>query len=97
MADTLYFSKYNIFSGLRDSDSFFILNLLTGNADILDAEEGQRVLEGKFNDRQQYIEKGYLADRDEEEKLFRKAYLDFIDQMAKSEIQHFYFTNYTCN
>lgn len=97
MADTLYFSKYNIFSGLRDSDSFFILNLLTGNADILDAEEGQRVLEGKFNDRQQYIEKGYLADRDEEEKLFRNAYLDFIDQMDKSEIQLFYVPHYTCN
>ena len=35
----MYFSKYNIVSEIKDSDSFYIANLLTGNADIIDAQK----------------------------------------------------------
>ncbi len=44
------FSKHNIFSKISGSDNYFIVNLLTGNADILTAPEGQQVqqLRGMF-------------------------------------------------
>ena len=37
------YSKYNIFSKIRDSENFFIINLLTGNADILDTEDAEKL------------------------------------------------------
>ena len=93
----MHFSRHNIFSKLKDSDNYFILNILTGNADILDPDEGARVEKGEFLDRKQYIDKGYLIDEAEEEKLYRKAYLDFLDLSGSSEIQIFYVPDYSCN
>ena len=37
------YSRYNIFSKIRDSENFFIINLLTGNADILNPDEAKKV------------------------------------------------------
>ena len=36
-------------------------------------------------------------DSDEEARLYRKKYLDFIDSREKDEIQLFFITNYSCN
>ena len=98
------YSKYNIFSKIRDSDNYFIVNLLTGNADILtpdDAEKIKIIQEGKpFNDNRffkELLEKGYLIDEQEETKLYRNKYLDFIDSREKDEVQLFFITNYSCN
>ena len=98
------FSKYNIFSKIRDSENSFIINLLTGNADILnpaDAEKlhvirnGGTVADPDFTG--QLTEKGYLIEDAEEERLYRNKYLDFIDSRDKDEIQIFFVTNYSCN
>ena len=40
----MYFSKHNIFSKIKDSDNFFIVNSLSGNADILTPEDAEKVL-----------------------------------------------------
>lgn len=97
------FSKYNIISKIRDSEKYFIINQLSGNADILDPEEAGKY-ERYINDSQtdddflqELISKGYLADQDEEQKLFRKRYLDFLDSRETDEIQLFFVTNYSCN
>ena len=98
------YSKYNIFSKIRDSENFFIINLLTGNADILTFDDaiklelirkGETIPDERFAN--ELSEKGYLIDESEETTLYRKKYLDFIDSRDKDEIQIFFVTNYSCN
>ncbi len=98
------YSKYNILSKIRDSENYFIVNLLSGNADIIglkDAEKlnvmksGELLSDDDFT--RELAEKGYLIEEGEEQKLYRKKYLDFIDSRDKDEIQIFFVTNYSCN
>jgi len=98
------YSKYNIFSKIRDSENYFIINLLTGNADILsesDAVEIESIRRGEAGLGKDIVneltEKGYLLEEAEEIKLYRSRYLDFIDSRDKDEIQIFFVTNYSCN
>ena len=100
----MIYSRYNIFSKIRDSENHFIINLLTGNADILSHEEAKKVealRAGSIADTSEFAdelaEKGYLADEAEEEHLYRSRYLDFIDSRDSDEIQIFFVTNYSCN
>jgi uncharacterized protein len=98
------YSKYNILSKIRDSENWFILNLLTGNADIITAAEasviesirqGVAVAEDDF--KSELAEKGYMLEEADESRLYREKYLDFLDSREKDEIQIFFVTNYTCN
>ncbi len=97
------YSKHNIFSRVTGSENFFIVNLLSGNADILYSPEAHMVkdfLEGKEiteEFRMNLTEKGYLVDEKEEERLYRHKYLDFIDTREKDELQLFFVPNYSCN
>jgi len=98
------YSRYNIFSKIRDSENYFIINLLTGNADILSPDEAEKVksvIEFQPVADQQFTseltEKGYLLEEQEEVSLYRSRYLDFIDSRENDEIQIFFVTNYSCN
>jgi uncharacterized protein len=97
------YSKYNIFSKVRNSENYFILNLLSGNADILNAPEAEKIKAFKDGKLLPYdlathlAEKGYIIDEAEEKRLYNKRYLDFIDSRDKDEIQIFFVTNYSCN
>jgi uncharacterized protein len=98
------YSKYNIFSKIRDSENYFIINLLTGNADIFGAADAERlkaIIDGKDSSHNSFsrelAEKGYLAEEEAEKKLYRSRYLDFLDSRGKDEIQLFFVTNYSCN
>lgn len=98
------YSKFNIFSKIRDSENFFIINLLTGNADILsidDAEKLNFIKNGKPVSDKEFVnevtDKGYLIEEEREIELYRNRYLDFIDSRDKDEIQIFFVTNYSCN
>jgi len=98
------YSKFNIFSKIRDSENFFIINLLTGNADILsnsDAEKLKLFKNGETHPDQKFTnelaEKGYLIEESEENRLYRNKYLDFVDSRDEEEIQLFFVTNYSCN
>lgn len=92
-----YFSKYNIFSRIRNSENYFILNPLSGNADILDPHKAREIREENYRDIDEYVEKGYLVNRDEEEKNFKSQYERFIKNRDSSEIQIFYVPGYSCN
>lgn len=98
------FSKHNIFSKIRDSENYFIVNPLSGNADILnhdDAEklriisDGGNITDLEFID--ELTEKGYLSDEASEKRIYMNKYLDFLDSREKDEIQIFFVTNYSCN
>ena len=91
------YSKHNIFSRIAGSENFYIVNPLSMHADILDADEAQAYIDKNISDPQSYIERGYLVDPAEEEKLFKNKYLDFIDEREKDEIQLFFTPWYTCN
>jgi len=98
------YSKYNILSKIRDSDNYFIINLLTGNADILtetDAGKIESIRKGDAGSGKDIVneltEKGYLLEETDEIRLYRSRYLDFLDSRDKDEIQIFFVTNYSCN
>jgi uncharacterized protein len=100
----MYYSKYNIFSKIRDSENFFVINLLSGSADILSADDakkleaihrGESITDNSFS--AELAEKGYLINESDERKLYLKRYLDYIDSRDKDEIQIFFVTNYSCN
>lgn len=98
------FSAYNIFSKIKDSDNYYIVNLLTGSADILASSEAEKVTqikEGKDVDDLEFLnelkEKGYMVDENEEKKLYNQKYLDFLDSRDTDEVQLFYVPGYTCN
>lgn len=101
----IQYSKFNIVSRIRDSDKYFVVNQLSGNADILTEKEAQKILNYKNNEPSntedsfinELVSKGYLADPDAEEKLFRRLYLDFLDSREDDEVQLFLVTNYSCN
>ena len=99
----MIYSKHNIFSRITGSDNFFIVNLLSGSADILNpAEAGmlQEFLDGNQiaeEFRMNLAEKGYLVNEKEEERLYRNRYLDFLDSRDGDEVQLFFVPNYSCN
>ena len=98
------YSKFNIFSKIKDSENYFIVNLLSGNADILGVDEAAKMKaimneetspDNSFSG--ELAEKGYISEKADENKLYRKKYLDFLDSRNKDEIQLFFVTNYSCN
>jgi uncharacterized protein len=90
-------SKHNIISRIADSGEYFIVNLLSGNADIIDEKTHQSILENSFENQSELLEKGYLVKPDEEQKLFRSRYLDFLDSREGDEVQIFFVPWYSCN
>jgi len=99
----MIYSKHNIFSKINESENYFIVNLLNGSADILNPAEGSMVqdfLDGKpipAEFHTNLVEQGYLVDSKGEERLYRRKYLDFIDERDEEEIQLFFVPNYSCN
>jgi uncharacterized protein len=97
------FSRHNIFSRISGSENWFIVNPLTGNADILSPAEGQMLrnyLDGK-DGHPGFIEelttKGYILSEQDEKQLYRSKYLDFTDARDQDEVQIFFVPNYNCN
>lgn len=96
-------SKHNIVSKVLDTDQYFAVNLLSGNADLLSQEEAKALLsfeEGKIIDpdlQQDLADKGYLASTELENKKYRNSYFDFVDQRDDEEVQLFFVPNYSCN
>ena len=96
-------SKHNIISKVKDQEDFFIVNLLTGHADLLEPEEADQISmikkgaspEDSFAEI--LTEKGYLSDADDEKRLYRKRYFDFLKARDTEEIQLFLILNYSCN
>jgi uncharacterized protein len=91
------FSKYNIFSKIRGSENYYLVNILSGNADILPAEKANEIITGNFTDTDEYIEKGYIVDEKAEKKLYMNKYLEFLENRDKDEVQIFFVPWYTCN
>jgi uncharacterized protein len=90
-------SRHNILTKIHGRDGWLIANLLSGEADLLDAEEGARLARGEISSAEDLAAKGYLVDPEEEQRRYRAAYLDFVEARATDEIQLFYVPTYACN
>lgn len=93
----MIFSKHNIFAPVSDSENYFIVNLLSGNADIIDNAKALELQNEIFNDREELIDKGYLVDETEEKNLFEQKYKEFISEREADEVQIFFVPTYSCN
>jgi len=95
----LALSRYNIISRFETGkgSSYFLVNPLSGHADILNEEEHQKLLNGNFPDQQLLLEKGYLVEPAQEQARFREAYLRFTEDRDKDELQIFFVPTYACN
>ncbi len=89
-------SKYNVVSKIKDANDYFVINALSGNADILDEVTYLDLMSGNSQDIR-FAEKGYMVDPEEEKRRFHKEYLTFLDEREKDELQLFFVTNYSCN
>jgi uncharacterized protein len=90
-------SRFNIVSRVRDADAYLVANLLSGQADVLGLEDGERLARGELVHEADLVAKGYLVDPDEEERRYRRAYLDFVASRETDEVQIFYVPTYACN
>ena len=93
------YSEHNIVSQIRGTDNYFIANVLSKNADIIEAEPARRYLAGTLRPEEirDFKGKGYISDPDAEAALYRKRYLDFIEARDSSEVQLFFVPTYACN
>jgi uncharacterized protein len=100
------FSRHNIVGRLSDADGSFIINPLTRNADLLDPATAREIEQagmasgtppGIFRNEAEAMKRGYLLDPAEEARLYRSAYLDFLDRRDASEVQIFFVPWYACN
>ncbi len=97
------YSSQNILSKVKESENHFIVNLLTGNADILtplEAEKLELIRNGGTADPEfsnEMAEKGYLTNTETEKKHFRLQYYNALDERDQEEVQLFFILNYSCN
>ncbi len=97
MTDTLKPSRFNIISGLKDNSNYVILNLLSGNADIISAEELKALEQPNNPATATFKKRGYLTDPEKEIISYRMAYMDFLEERDKEEVQLFFIPTYACN
>lgn len=90
-------SKHNILTRVHDDQQWLLVNLLAGQADILEPELGERLARGDWPEDGELAEKGYLVDPAEEQRRYRAAYLDFTESRQNDEVQIFYVPTYACN
>lgn len=90
-------SKHNILTRVAGSDRWLLVNLLSGQADLLAAHDGERLSKGELVNEAELAEKGYLVDPVEEQRRYQAAYRAFLEGRASDEVQLFYVPSYACN
>lgn len=96
-AEALAPSRHNILGQVGGPHRWFIVNPLSRHADLLSRSEAEQIRAGAVADPAEWAAKGYLVDPDEEERRFRRAYLDFLAARAEDELQLFFAPWYACN
>ncbi len=90
-------SRFNIVAPVRGTDRHYVVNLLSGQADLLSAEEVRLLTQPGQGYTDDMIGRGYVVDPAEEDRRYRQAYLDFLDGRDDDEVQLFYVPSYACN
>ncbi len=90
-------SPYNILSEVSGSDKFIVVNSLSGHADLLTRQEVNMLKHPGASPPEDFIVKGYIADPEEEQQRYQMAYIDFLEQRSREELQLFFAPTYLCN
>jgi uncharacterized protein len=90
-------SRHTILITSRNSGKPYLINLLSGHADILDPNEEEQIRTGRIPNSPDFAEKGYAVNEAEEINRYREAYLHFLDEREKDEIQLIFVPTYACN
>ncbi|HQF54952.1 MAG TPA: radical SAM protein [Fibrobacteria bacterium] len=94
----MQWSKHNIVGRTRPAGTPFVVNLLSGNADLLDEVSAAPLFAGEAPvDPSEWTAKGYWVDEPEEQRRWKRAYLDFLDARERDEVQIFFVPWYGCN
>ncbi|MBN2442499.1 MAG: radical SAM protein [Spirochaetales bacterium] len=70
------FSKHNILGKIKNSIDYFLINMLSGGADILDEETAVKIGKGSFPQKEDLEQKGYLINEEDEKILFINSYCE---------------------
>ncbi len=89
-------SAHNIISPIKEGDKYLIVNLLSGNADMLSYDE-MKILEEANKYPQEFINKGYISNPDNEKLDYQLKYINFLEERETEEIQLFFVPTYNCN
>lgn len=90
-------SRHNILIASRNTGKTYLINLLSGHADMLDPPEAEQIRNGWLPQNPDFAEKGYVVDEAEEITRYREAYLNFLDDRERDEIQLIFIPTYACN
>jgi len=91
-------SKHNIFSPVNEGREHIVVNVLSGNADILSEKEFTLLKNSSVGEYPaDFIEKGYVADPVQESLDYRLKYIEFLEERENEEIQLFFVPTYACN
>jgi uncharacterized protein len=90
-------SRFNIISRIKDSSSYFIVNILSGQADILSVGEMLFLSGGSSDIPEEFTQKGYWVNPGEEDLEYRLRYIDYLEQREQEEVQVFFAPTYQCN
>lgn len=94
----MQFSAHNIWGRFPGGSEGYIVNLLSGQADLLDANALATLDSRKVPEPcDEWLAKGYVVEPSAEEARYRAAYLDFLDARDKDEVQIFFVPWYACN
>lgn len=93
----MIYSKHNVFGRIKNSDKWFLINPLWGNADILESEHAERYKSGNAIDDAEFIASNYVVEEEEEQRYYRSEYLRHLDERDNDEVQLFFVPWYTCN
>ncbi len=90
-------SKHNILTQVAGSESWLLVNLLAGQADLLDADTAARFQRGELLDPEAFAAKGYLVEPAEEARRYAAAKEKFAEGQKDDEVQLFFVPSYACN
>ncbi|MBN2533924.1 MAG: radical SAM protein [Spirochaetales bacterium] len=90
-------SKYTILGKIKNSYDYFLINLLTGSADIVDEETAIKFRQGVYLQKNDLIKKGYLINQEDEKILFINSYCDICEKEEKQEILIHFIPWLSCN
>ena len=93
----MQWSKHNLLTRVTGSDQWLLANLLSAEADLLDAETGEKLSRGELTDEAALRAKGYWVDPAEEEARYQAAWKKFRGTLETDEVQLFYVPSYACN
>lgn len=82
---------------MKGTDQHYLVNPLSRQADLLSPELAELYRSGRASERQEFVDKAYLVNPADEERAFRSAYLQFVDDRDEDEVQLFFVPWYDCN